>query len=566
MRRRLVSLAVFGGLVVFQLAPAHAALVDADGDKIPDEQDVCPAVADPFQGDIDGDGLGDLCDEATTDVTSFDGTPLNDLVFGTNAADTLAGAGANDALYGEEGDDVLDGGDGRDFLSGGPGGDTLTGGGSCDVFAFDPSDSDVITDFDPEIDRLRFPAHDENPSDDAPPQATFGGDEFLVVTFLVDDAPAGTLDFEGLEPGVEIALNTGPCQPLPPNPPPGVDDESFVPVSLPPPRTFSCSPMFSEPVLGDSDDDGVDDFFGIEFAFDGVFLNGTAENETIFGTHCSDLIAGDGGLLVVPLNEESDFDLATCATEICSDDVIYGFAGNDLLVGDARFLDGFQDGGDDRIFGGGDDDFIIGDAILIAGDELCECEGESESGDFGSGGGGGNDVIFGDSGDDLILGDAFEIFGDVHGGDDTLNGGNGDDLLIGDAFSLSAGASGGDDTLIGGAGDDTLVGDGLFVDGFGGHDTFVFDTTSNFGDDTIVDAGYELDTISFTGPGLTTLADLDARSTVEEVGFDVFARVFSDATKTTQVGSVTIEGMATGSIASWADVDGLLELEVVVTP
>lgn len=76
--------------------------------------------------------------------------------------------------------------------------------------------------------------------------------------------------------------------------------------------------------------------------------------------------------------------------------------------------------------------------------------------------------------------------------------------------------TGGDDPLIGGAGNDTLVGDAFSVSGFGGgHDTFVFDTSSNFGNDTIIDAGDELDTISFTGPGLATVADLEARSTVE---------------------------------------------------
>lgn len=79
-------------------------------------------------------------------------------------------AARDDALYGEAGDDTLDGGDGLDFLAGGPGVDTLTGGASCDVFAFDPAgDEDVIADFDPETDRLLFPPHDEDPSDDPTP-------------------------------------------------------------------------------------------------------------------------------------------------------------------------------------------------------------------------------------------------------------------------------------------------------------------------------------------------------------------------------------------------------------
>jgi ligand-binding sensor domain-containing protein len=36
---------------------------DADGDGLPVEEDVCPLVYDPAQPDADGDGLGDLCDE-----------------------------------------------------------------------------------------------------------------------------------------------------------------------------------------------------------------------------------------------------------------------------------------------------------------------------------------------------------------------------------------------------------------------------------------------------------------------------------------------------------------------
>jgi hypothetical protein len=35
---------------------------DADGDTVPDSQDNCPAISNPDQNDMDGDGLGDLCD------------------------------------------------------------------------------------------------------------------------------------------------------------------------------------------------------------------------------------------------------------------------------------------------------------------------------------------------------------------------------------------------------------------------------------------------------------------------------------------------------------------------
>lgn len=37
-------------------------LLDSDGDGVPDVQDVCPEIFDPYQVDQDGDGLGEACD------------------------------------------------------------------------------------------------------------------------------------------------------------------------------------------------------------------------------------------------------------------------------------------------------------------------------------------------------------------------------------------------------------------------------------------------------------------------------------------------------------------------
>lgn len=44
-------------------------LPDADEDGVCDEQDLCPADADPSQSDADGDGEGDACDSCTNGVT-----------------------------------------------------------------------------------------------------------------------------------------------------------------------------------------------------------------------------------------------------------------------------------------------------------------------------------------------------------------------------------------------------------------------------------------------------------------------------------------------------------------
>lgn len=107
---------------------------------------------------------------------------------GTNGADTLLGSGGsqhlsglngNDSLWGEagsdcleggNGDDLLDGGMGPDLLIGGHGNDRLIGGGAADrltgglgadvfvIGAGDHGEADVITDFQPGVDRLELPS------------------------------------------------------------------------------------------------------------------------------------------------------------------------------------------------------------------------------------------------------------------------------------------------------------------------------------------------------------------------------------------------------------------------
>lgn len=616
--RRLLTLFAITGLVAFQALPAFAA--DGDGDLVEDEVDVCPDAADPFQGDLDGDGVGDLCESNGDGASTFDGTPANDLVVGTDSDDTLAGAGADDALYGKDGDDTLDGGDGLDFLVGGLGADTLTGGASCDVFAFNPSnDEDTITDFDPDADRLMFPPQDEDPSDDVAPVPTFGGDDHLVVTFGDEGSPTATLQLQGLPAGVAIVLNNQPCETTPP---------------------FICAPLFEEEPI-------PAEIFDITFPFDGIELFGTSANETLNGTRCSDIIVGDVELHLD--GADGPLDEPLCGNDgHCSDDVINGRDGNDLVFGDKAYLTTGEFAGDDTIKGGDGDDLLVGDSVYL---DDCTC------GPFGYVGPGlavgpvgGNDTLYGEGGNDLLFGDAVEgmvgyVYGghdyldggdgkdfivgdgifiveeaeagndtliggagddelygdsveaideDAFGGDDHLDGGDGDDILVGDGAFIGAGSRAGNDTLIGGAGDDELYGDADFaiegmsiagedmltggagddllfgdapnVDGDAENDTFVYDTTSNFGDDTIGDlgTGEVVDTILFTG---ITFSDLEDRTLWADDFLDLVATVYTTSGHVTPVGSIRMVGPGViGGVSSWTDLMAGWPVDVVAVP
>ncbi len=89
----------------------------------------------------------------------------SDSLCGDRGHDTLVGGEGNDQLWGGKGNDSLNGGDGNDTLSGDLGTDTLTGGRGRDVFMLRTiqavstlAAADLITDFDPQEDRIRLSA------------------------------------------------------------------------------------------------------------------------------------------------------------------------------------------------------------------------------------------------------------------------------------------------------------------------------------------------------------------------------------------------------------------------
>lgn len=79
----------------------------------------------------------------------------DDAVYGNLQADQIYGNFGNDDLFGGQGDDTLYGGQGDDVLVGNKGNDLHFGGASADRFVFAPgSGADVIADFQNGIDRI----------------------------------------------------------------------------------------------------------------------------------------------------------------------------------------------------------------------------------------------------------------------------------------------------------------------------------------------------------------------------------------------------------------------------
>lgn len=128
----------------------------------------------------------------------------------------------------------------------------------------------------------------------------------------------------------------------------------------------------------------------------------------------------DDDVLKVPVGDDREYS-------------IYGFLGNDELVGGQRSDRLFGGEGDDSLYGEGDDDVLKGGP----GDDRLE-------------GGGKRDRLYGGDGNDILFGEL---------GDSKLYGGDGRDSLVGwDEPVIAYGGRGGD-FLSGSAGDDALYGE-----------------------------------------------------------------------------------------------------------
>jgi hypothetical protein len=89
----------------------------------------------------------------------FENDDTGRIVFGNTGNDSLVGGAGGDTIYGGQGEDTIIGGAGNDILSGDRNFDTLTGGAGADEFIMPSSgeNRDLITDFQPGVDKLRLP-------------------------------------------------------------------------------------------------------------------------------------------------------------------------------------------------------------------------------------------------------------------------------------------------------------------------------------------------------------------------------------------------------------------------
>jgi Ca2+-binding RTX toxin-like protein len=98
---------------------------------------------------------GDIHGRILTFDHMIDGTPMKDVITGSDGYDvingyggddSLTGGGGNDYLYGGDGNDLLWGNAGPDTLDGGPGADTFAGGAGVDIVRYDNSAAAVHVD------------------------------------------------------------------------------------------------------------------------------------------------------------------------------------------------------------------------------------------------------------------------------------------------------------------------------------------------------------------------------------------------------------------------------------
>ena len=408
----------------------------------------------------------------------------NDVIFGEGGDDILWGDDGKDVLMGGAGIDVIFGGTGEDIIIGGTGDDILDGGAGQDIYIYNLGDG---------IDHIR-----ENV------------------------AGSNTLRFGAGINARDITLSLGSLKlDL------GNGDEIHI-------DNFDRNDVFNSSSINSFEFDDGTVLTSTDLLARGFDLNGTVNNDFIYGTNTTDRINGLGG---------DDF-----LAGYDGDDVLDGGAGNDNMYGGSGndiYLFGRGSGQDtihnlalgaaaDKVdavqfaadvlstdvtarrtsadaltlnINGTTDTLTISDYFTYDGnspvtrmeeirfadtvwtvDQIKAMVFQPTSGDdelYGYStndvisGGDGNDNIYGLAGDDALNGDA---------GSDSLSGEDGNDVLYGGSGNDNLSGDNGDDILSGGAGADHL---------YGGADNDIYLFGRGSGQDTIYETEGNLDAVQF---------------------------------------------------------------------
>ncbi len=393
-------------------------------------------------------------------VGGFDllvGCEGNDTIIGFSGEDTLIGNGGDDILNGDSYDDLLEGGEGADDLNGGSDNDTLIGGtGNDDINGDDGTDTAVFggnyADATIEIANLFTRELMINSVDGLDRIRDVEFLQFDDMTVAVDaivpggtsDAvaaplPGGSVNIDVLANDVELSEGTLSVV--------QVNDGGFGSVAIEADGTVTYT--------ADAD------FNGFDF-FTYTVTNGVGFVRTV-EVQVGEVPTLDPADPSVTVLFEAPGENGVFYQGTGDDDSILGTRGDDEIEG--RNGDDFIEGGrgDDKLRGASGEDYLIGGE----GDDTINADGQGDVGLGGVGsdvlnGQGGDDILFGGLGDDVVRGMQ---------GSDYASGGAGDDRFI-------SPTGGGADTMLGGAGSDEFVwseaddaGERDFIDGESGVDT-----------------------------------------------------------------------------------------------
>ncbi len=390
-----------------------------------------------FDAAIYGGG-GDPYEDA--DLFYFEGSALNDEMYGNEYENHLLGFG---------GDDYISGNGGENWLYGGSGSDTIIGGDDWDSIFGSFRDIGESWEYDPYIWSMIV-----DQQGDTNYLEGNGGTDFISGGEWADIILGGS-DTD------EIFGNSGNDSLF------GDDgnDQIFGDSTH---AWYLIDSSYRLRIRFVSDTDENYEYNDILFGGEGNdFLMGEMGNDTLDGGIGDDVLYGDrptdpSDPNKLPSNfEEAQYpDTTYLLNEVFhgndvlsggdGTDHLFGGGGSDLLSGDGDSDYLYGENGEDTLRGGTGEDYLYGgdDADTLYGDEGIDRLHGEEGNDLLYGGEG-DDILYGEEGEDRLFGDAGSDY--LFGGEDSdyLSGGDDADILEGEA---------GDDTLIGGLGNDRLKG------------------------------------------------------------------------------------------------------------